>query len=65
MTDLEKVKEWFDNREDKLACKTHEKEEVTEDFLQGRQRSLKQHIYKANSPGVETDRTMYFYHEAR
>ena len=59
------MNEWYENREDKLKCKTHERGQVTEDFFEGRPRSLKQHIYKANSPGVETDRTMHFYDVAR
>ncbi|CAK8692243.1 unnamed protein product [Clavelina lepadiformis] len=65
LTTLKKVQEWFGNREDKLTMRLHEGGVVTEDFVEGRQRSLKQHVYKANFPGSETDRTMTFYDNAR
>lgn len=65
VTDLEKAQEWYENREDKLKSKTHDHDRVVEDFVEGRPRSLKQHIYKASSPGIETDRTMSFYDAAR
>ena len=65
VTTLKKVQEWFGNREDKLTMRLHEGGVVTEDFVEGRQRSLKQHVYKANFPGSETDRTMTFYDNAR
>jgi len=65
MTDMSKVQEWFGMREDKLQSRLHEGGVVTEEFSEGRVRSLQQHIYKANFPGPEADRSMAFYHKAR
>ena len=65
VTDILKVQEWFGMREDKLQSRLHEGGVVTEEFSEGRQRSLQQHIYKANFPGPEADRSMSFYHKAR
>jgi len=65
MTNMSKVQEWFGMREDKLQSRLHEGGVVTEEFSEGRQRSLQQHIYKANDPGPEAERSMSFYHKAR
>ena len=65
VTDMAKVQEWFGMREDKLQSRIHEDGVVTEEFSEGRQRSLQQHIYKANDPGPEAERSMSFYHKAR
>jgi len=59
------VQEWYANREDKLQTRVHEGGLITENFAEGRPRSLKEHIYKANFPGPEADRTMLFYDKAR
>uniref|UniRef100_H2YT25 Coiled-coil domain-containing protein 135 n=1 Tax=Ciona savignyi TaxID=51511 RepID=H2YT25_CIOSA len=65
LTDLNKVQEWYENREDKLVTRIHQDGLITEDFVEGRPRSLQQHLYKANNPGPEAERTMTFFHKAR
>nr|XP_009860275.1 dynein regulatory complex subunit 7 [Ciona intestinalis] len=65
LTDLKRVQESFENREDKLTTRVHQGGLITEDFVEGRPRSLQQHVYKASNPGPEAERTMTFFHKAR
>ncbi|CAH1791154.1 unnamed protein product [Owenia fusiformis] len=67
LNDLLQVKEYYENRIDKLYCRVHNHQNgwVTEQFYEGRQRNLKEHRYKANAPVHETDRVMVFYSQAR
>ncbi|XP_070577144.1 dynein regulatory complex subunit 7-like [Ptychodera flava] len=61
------VKEWMANRKDKLELRVHNHRNgiVTEYYAKGRPRNLKEHIYKALTPGPESERTMIFYDHAR
>ncbi|XP_065069130.1 dynein regulatory complex subunit 7-like [Rhopilema esculentum] len=67
LKELQEVKEYYKNREDKLESRTHiiATGQILESFLPGRQLSLKEHVYKASSPGPESDRIMHFYSNAR
>ncbi|XP_033127806.1 dynein regulatory complex subunit 7-like [Anneissia japonica] len=67
MEDMTQVKEWYAHRADKLDRRIHNLRtgHITEYYKQGRQKHLKEHIYKAATPGPETERTMIFYHHAR
>ncbi|XP_002741356.1 dynein regulatory complex subunit 7-like [Saccoglossus kowalevskii] len=64
---LVRIKEWYSNRLDKLQLRVHNHRKgiVTEYYASGRSRHLKEHIYKAVTPGPESERTMIFYHHAR
>nr|XP_014352781.1 PREDICTED: dynein regulatory complex subunit 7 [Latimeria chalumnae] len=59
------VKEWFENRRDKLDLRELKQRSnlIVEHFIPGRSDALKTHIYKTLVP--ETERTMEFYNEAR
>ncbi|GAB1601479.1 dynein regulatory complex subunit 7-like [Argonauta hians] len=61
------VKEMFKHRADKLYLKerNHETMWITEYFSEGRECALKEHHYKFESVGPESERTMIFYHDAR
>ncbi|KAH3848102.1 hypothetical protein DPMN_090451, partial [Dreissena polymorpha] len=67
LQDLVMTREYFDHREDKLYNRVHNHQTswITEFFRPGRLKCLKEHMFKANSPGPESDRTMLFYSEAR
>ncbi|XP_077994789.1 dynein regulatory complex subunit 7-like [Glandiceps talaboti] len=67
LNSLVQVKEWYSNRNDKLDLRVHNHRNgaVTEYYLKGRPRNLKEHIYKALTPGPESERTMIFYNHAR
>ncbi|GAB1600388.1 dynein regulatory complex subunit 7-like [Argonauta hians] len=61
------VKEMFKHRSDKLYLRERNYETlwVREYFYNGRECSLKQHDYKFESVGPESERTMIFNHHAR
>ncbi|XP_077969696.1 dynein regulatory complex subunit 7-like [Styela clava] len=65
LTDLQRVEERFANREDKLKQRKEEGGIITEEFVEGRPRSLCEHTFKAKSPNPESERVMIFYHSAR
>lgn len=67
LTDLIMVREYFAHRVDKLCTKVHNHRSGwnTEFFDPGRHKCLKEHQFKASSPGPENDRIMLFYDEAR
>ncbi|XP_005093754.1 dynein regulatory complex subunit 7 [Aplysia californica] len=67
LNDLKMVKEYYEHRSDKLSMRIHNHRTgwVTEHFLAGRPKCVKEHCYKASAPGAENDRTMIFYGEAR
>merc|ERR1719483_523982 len=67
LTDLKVVKEYYEHRTDKQNMKIHNHRTgwVTEHFQAGRSKNVKEHCFKASSPGAENERTMTFYHEAR
>ncbi|XP_036363174.1 dynein regulatory complex subunit 7-like isoform X2 [Octopus sinensis] len=66
-TQLKMVKEIFKHRIDKLYLRerNHETHWIIEYFKPGRECSLKEHCYKFDSAGPESDRTMIFYDDAR
>ncbi|XP_053396904.1 dynein regulatory complex subunit 7-like isoform X1 [Mercenaria mercenaria] len=67
LTDLVMTREYFAHREDKLYNRVHNHQTtwITEYFQPGRAKCVKEHQYKAGSPGPENERTMLFYDEAR
>jgi len=67
MKNLQEVKEYYKNREDKLDTRTHviATGQIIESFIPGRQLSLREHSYMASSPGPESERKMLFYSNAR
>eukprot|EP00112_Aurelia_sp_Birch-Aquarium-sp1_P024025 Seg740.7 transcript_id=Seg740.7/GoldUCD/mRNA.D3Y31 product="Dynein regulatory complex subunit 7" protein_id=Seg740.7/GoldUCD/D3Y31 len=67
LKDLQEVREHYRNREDKVESRTHfiATGLIVERCAPGRQLALKEHTYKASSPGLESDRTMLFYSNAR
>ncbi|XP_071962166.1 dynein regulatory complex subunit 7-like [Antedon mediterranea] len=67
MKELIQVKEWYAHRADKLDMRfhNHRSGQITEYYKEGRQQNLKEHLYKAMTPGPETERTMIFYHHSR
>ncbi|CAI9730778.1 Hypothetical predicted protein [Octopus vulgaris] len=66
-TQLKMVKEIFKHRIDKLYLRerNHQTHWIIEYFKPGRECSLKEHCYKFDSAGPESDRTMIFYDDAR
>lgn len=67
LKDLVEKREMYKHRIDKLENKLHNMTtgRITEYFHPGRMDCLKEHTYKASSPGPESDRTMIFYSSAR
>ncbi|CAH3167529.1 unnamed protein product [Porites lobata] len=63
LKDMIEKREVFKHRIDKLETKVHNMTTglITEYFAPGRPDCLKEHTFKANSPGPESDRTMTFY----
>ncbi|XP_052769766.1 dynein regulatory complex subunit 7-like [Mya arenaria] len=67
LTDMVMTREYFEHREDKLYNRVHNHQTtwITEYFAPGRAKCVKEHQYKASTPGPESERTMLFYAEAR
>jgi len=67
LTDLKQAREYYSNRVDKLQERVHNHKNgwITEYYLPGRSKCLKEHQYKASAPGAENERVMIFYDEAR
>ena len=67
LKELVEVTDTFKHRADKLEKKVHNHTTgiLTEYFNPGRLDCLKEHCYKATTPGPESERTMHFYSSAR